>query len=170
MAERSRSPRREKYLWVKVKGGVGAIEINATGVRNVFALLEAVKDKVKPDLNAISLQNLQLFQSEEAKGGGSEALRPDLRVAEIAGGEELEKPLYVSFPDAEVATASQAPAKQIWTCIVCFIVFNLFEFQQQRMMKRSSRKIEQIPRFKETEIKENHWRQYREESFVCLLP
>ena len=132
MAERSRSPRREKYLWVKVKGGVGAIEINATGVRNVFALLEAVKDKVKPDLNAISLQNLQLFQSEEAKGGGSEALRPDLRVAEIAGGEELEKPLYVSFPDAEVATASQAPAKQIWTCIVCFIGFNLFQFQQNR--------------------------------------
>ena len=46
------------------------------------------------------------------------------------------KPLYVSFPDAEVATASQAPAKQIWTCIVCFIVFNLFEFQQARMVKQ----------------------------------
>ena len=48
----------------------------------------------------------------------------------------MKKPLYVSFPDAEVATASQAPAKQIWTCIVCFIVFNLFSFQQQRMMKQ----------------------------------
>ena len=121
-------------------------------------------------MGGVDSGDLQFFQSEEAKDGGSEALRSDLRVAEIAGGEDMEKPLYVSFPDAEVATASQAPAKQIWTCIVCFIVFNLFEFQQQRMMKRSSRKIEQIPRFKETEIKENHWRQYREESFVCLLP
>ena len=87
-------------------------------------------------MNAISLQNLQLLQSEEANDGGSEALRSDLRVAEIAGGEGTKKPLYVSFPDAEVATASQAPAKQIWTCIVCFIVFNLFEFQQARMVKQ----------------------------------
>ena len=115
MAERSRSPRREKYLWVKVKGGVGAIEINATGVRNVFALLEAVKNKEKQKLGGVDSGDLQLFQSEEAKDGGSEALRPDLRVAEIAGGEEWEKPLYVFYPDAEVATASQAPAKQIWT-------------------------------------------------------
>lgn len=135
MAERSRSPRRE-HLWVKVKGGARAIEINAAGIRHVDALLKAVKEEVKPDLNAISLQNLQLFQSEEANDGGSEALRSDLRVAEIAGGEGTKKPLYVSFPDAEVATASQAPAKQIWTCIVCFIVFNLFEFQQARMVKQ----------------------------------
>ena len=108
MAERSRSPRRGTYLWVKVKGGVRAIEINATGIRNVDALLKAVKEEVKPDLNAISLQNLQLFQSEEAKDRGSEALRANLRVAEIAGGEDMKKPLHVSFPDAEVATASQA--------------------------------------------------------------
>ena len=117
MAARSRSPRRRTYLWVKVKGGVSAIEIDATDIRNVYALLKAVKEEVKPDLDAISLQNLQLFQSEEAKDGGSEALRANLRVAEIAGGEDI-KPLYVSFPDAEVATASEAPAKQIWTCIV----------------------------------------------------
>ena len=52
---------------------------------------------MKPDLNAISLQNLQLLQSEEANDGGSEALRSDLRVAEIAGGEDTKKPLYVSF-------------------------------------------------------------------------
>jgi hypothetical protein len=71
-------------------------------------LLKAVKEEVKPDLNAISLQNLQLFQSEEAKDRGSEALRANLRVAEIAGGEDMKKPLHVSFPDAEVATASQA--------------------------------------------------------------
>ena len=109
MAERSRSPRREKYLWVKVKGGVGAIEINATGVRNVFALLEAVKDKVKPDMNAISLQNLQLFQSEEAKGGGSEALRPGVPLADLKGGGNDDNPLYVFYPDMNPdSTASQA--------------------------------------------------------------
>mmetsp|Transcript_30210 Transcript_30210/g.71131 ORF Transcript_30210/g.71131 Transcript_30210/m.71131 type:complete len:419 (+) Transcript_30210:28-1284(+) len=108
MAERSRSPRREKYLWVKVKGGVRPIKINITELHDVDALLEAVKNKVKPDLNAISLQNLQLFESEKAKDGGSEALQPDLRVAEITGGEEIQKPLYVFFPDADVATASQA--------------------------------------------------------------
>ena len=115
MAERSRSPRREKYLWVKVKGGVGAIEINATGVRNVFALLEAVKNKEKQKLGGVDSGDLQLFQSEEAKNDGSEALRSDLRVAEIAGGEEMEIPLYVSFPDADVATASQALVEQNWT-------------------------------------------------------
>ena len=115
MAERSRSPRREKYLWVKVKGGARAIEIDATDIRHVDALLKIVKREVHPMLDAQGVNTLQLFQSEEAKDGGSKALRPDLRVAEIAGGEDMKKPLYVSFPDAEVATASQAPAKQIWT-------------------------------------------------------
>ena len=117
MAEGCRSPPRhvEKYLWVKVKGGARAIEINATDIRNVDALLKIVKREVHPMLDAQGVNTLQLFQSEEAKDGGSEALRPDLRVAEIAGGEEWEKPLYVFYPDAEVATASQAPAKQIWT-------------------------------------------------------
>ena len=115
MAERSRSPRREKYLWVKVKGGVRAIKINFTELHDVDDLLETVKRKVEPDLNAISLQNLRLFHSEGAKNDGSEALLSDLRVAEIAGGEEMKKPLYVSFPDAEVATASQALVEQNWT-------------------------------------------------------
>jgi len=95
MAERSRSPRRE-HLWVKVKGGARAIEINAAGIRHVDALLKAVKEEVKPDLNAISLQNLQLFQSKEANDGGSEALRSDLRVAEIAGGEDTKN--LCTFP------------------------------------------------------------------------
>eukprot|EP00435_Cladocopium_sp_Y103_P048902 s1062_g14.t1 len=48
-------------------------------------------------------EHAQLFQSEEAKDDGSEALRPD---AEI-GGENSTEPLYVSFPDAEMATVSQ---------------------------------------------------------------
>ena len=128
MAERSRSPRREKYLWVKVKGGVRPIKINITELHDVDALLEAVKNKVKPDLNAISLQNLQLFESENAKDGGSEALQPDLRVAEITGGEEIQKPLYVFFPDADVATASQALVEQIWTRIFCFACLIVFGF------------------------------------------
>ena len=117
MAEGCRSPPRhvEKYLWVKVKGGGRPIKINFTELNDVDDLLETVKRKVEPDLNAISLQNLRLFHSEEAKNDGSEALLSDLRVAEIAGGEEMSKPLYVFYPDAEVATASQAPAKQIWT-------------------------------------------------------
>ena len=136
MAEKSRSPRREKHLWVKVKGGVRPTKISITELHDVDDLLKAVKAEVHPELDSRGVNTLQLFQSEEAKDGGSEALRADLRVAEIAGGEDMKKPLYVSFPDAEVATASQAPAKQIWTCIVCFIVFNLSSFQQQRLMKR----------------------------------
>ena len=115
MAERSRSPRREKYLWVKVKGGVTPTKVKIAGLHDVDDLREAVKRKEKQKLGGVDSSDLQLFQSKEAKDGGSEALRPDLRVAEIAGGEEWEKPLYVFYPDAEVATASQAPAKQIWT-------------------------------------------------------
>ena len=109
MAERSRSPRREKYLWVKVKGGVGAIEINATGVRNVFALLEAVKNKEKQKLGGVDSGDLQLFQSEEAKGGGSEALRPGVPLADLKGGGNDDNPLYVFYPDMNPdSTASQA--------------------------------------------------------------
>ena len=115
MAERSRSPRREKYLWVKVKGGVRAIKINFTELHDVDDLLKRVKKEVHPVLDAQGVNTLQLFQSEEAKNDGSEALRSDLRVAEIAGGEEMEIPLYVSFPDADVATASQALVEQNWT-------------------------------------------------------
>ena len=115
MAERSRSPRREKYLWVKVKGGVRPIKINFAELHDVDALLEAVKNKEKQKLGGVDSGDLQLFQSEEAKNDGSEALLSDLRVAEIAGGEEMKKPLYVSFPDAEVATASQALVEQNWT-------------------------------------------------------
>ena len=115
MAERSRSPRREKYLWVKVKGGVTPIKVNITGLHDVDDLRKAVKKEVHPMLDAQGVNMLQLFQSEEAKNDGSEALLSDLRVAEIAGGEEMTKPLYVSFPDAEVATASQALVEQNWT-------------------------------------------------------
>ncbi|CAK9005357.1 unnamed protein product, partial [Durusdinium trenchii] len=108
MAEKSRSPRREKHLWVKVKGGVRPTKISITELHDVDDLLKAVKAEVHPELDSRGVNTLQLFQSEEAKDGGSEALRADLRVAEIAGGEDMKKPLYVSFPDAEVATASQA--------------------------------------------------------------
>ena len=109
MAERSRSPRREKYLWVKVKGGVGAIEINATGVRNVFALLEAVKNKEKQKLGGVDSGDLQLFQSEEAKDGGSKALRPGVSLAALKGGGNDDNPLYVFYPDMNPdSTASQA--------------------------------------------------------------
>ena len=127
MAERSRSPRREKHLWVKVKGGATPIKVNITGLHDVDDLRKAVKKEVKNKLGGVDSDDLQLFQSEGAKNGGSEAFRPDLRVAEIAGGEEMKKPLYVSFP--EVATASQAPAEQIWTdkqlsVLLCSICLN----------------------------------------------
>ena len=117
MAGSCRSPPRhvEKYLWVKVKGGVTPIKVNITGLHDVDDLRKAVKKEVHPMLDAQGVNMLQLFQSEEAKNDGSEALLSDLRVAEIAGGEEMSKPLYVFYPDAEVATASQAPAKQIKT-------------------------------------------------------
>lgn len=100
----------EQYLWVKVKGSVRAIKIDAKELNDVDALLEAVKDKEKQKLGGVDSGDLQLFQSEEAKDGGSEALPPDLRVAGITAS-DVKNPLYVFFSD-EVATASQAPAKQ----------------------------------------------------------
>ena len=126
MAERSRSPRRhvKKYVWVKVRGSARAIKITTTELHDVDALLKAVKMEVQPMLDAVGVNMLQLFQSEEAKDGGYEALQPDLRVTEITGGEEMKKPLYVFFPDAEVATASEALVEQIWKC--AFFMFCLF--------------------------------------------
>eukprot|EP00435_Cladocopium_sp_Y103_P032308 s1454_g8.t1 len=97
----------EKYLWVKVKRAARPIKINITELHDVDALLEAV-DKEKQKLGKVDSGDLQLFQSEEAKNAGSEALRPDLGVAGITGGDIMENPLYVFFPDVEVATASQA--------------------------------------------------------------
>ena len=109
MAERSRSPRREKYLWVKVKGGARAIEIDATDIRHVDALLKIVKREVHPMLDAQGVNTLQLFQSEEAKDGGSEALRPGVPLADLKGGGNDDNPLYVFYPDMNPgSTASQA--------------------------------------------------------------
>ena len=136
MADRSRSPRRpvKKHVWVKVRGSARAIKIDAKELHDVDALLEAVKDKEKQKLGGVDSGDLQLFQSEEAKDGGYEALQPDLRVTEITGGEEMKKPLYVFFPDAEVATASEALNKSgsaLSSCfgsLVCFIVFGFLDF------------------------------------------
>ena len=109
MAERSRSPRREKYLWVKVKGGVTPIKVNITGLHDVDDLRKAVKKEVHPMLDAQGVNMLQLFQSEEAKDGGSEALRRGVSLADLNGGDNDDNPLYVFYPDMNPdSTASQA--------------------------------------------------------------
>ena len=43
--------------------------------------------------------DLQLFQSEEAKDGGSKALRPGVSLAALKGGGNDDNPLYVFYPD-----------------------------------------------------------------------
>ena len=109
MAERSRSPRREKYLWVKVKGGVTPIKVNITGLHDVDDLRKAVKKEVKNKLGGVDSDDLQIFQSEEAKDGGSEAVRPGVSLADLNGGDNDENPLYVFYPDMNPdSTASQA--------------------------------------------------------------
>ena len=109
MAERSRSPRREKYLWVKVKGGVTPTKVKIAGLHDVDDLREAVKRKEKQKLGGVDSSDLQLFQSEEAKDGGSEALRPGVSLADLNGGDNDDNPLYVFYPDMNPdSTASQA--------------------------------------------------------------
>ena len=90
---------------MKVQGGQSAVEVPFEGLRNVGGLLKKVKESqfscflrrtliscvdfnwisgmrdiaqkeiVKPDLESISLQQLQLYESEVAKKEGREALR-----------------------------------------------------------------------------------------------
>ena len=110
MAEGCRSPPRhvEKYLWVKVKGGVTPIKVNITVLHDVDDLRKAVKKEVHP-MDAQGVNMLQLFQSEEAKDGGSEALRPGVSLADLNGGDNDDNPLYVFYPDMNPgSTASQA--------------------------------------------------------------
>lgn len=92
--------RHERYVWVKVKGSARAIEINATGIRNVDALLKAVKNEVQPDLNQIGVRNLQLFECEEVFDlQCAEMIRPSLSLTDLNGGDNDDKPLYVFYPD-----------------------------------------------------------------------
>ena len=66
--ERSRSPRRDIFFWVKVKDG-NPVMIQLSQMKapkNVFNLLKAVKQEVTPDLEAVAIDKLQLFQNERA--------------------------------------------------------------------------------------------------------
>ena len=52
-------------IWVKVKGGRLPIRLPTTGLQDVFALIEMVKNKATPLLDNVPLVQLQLYQSEE---------------------------------------------------------------------------------------------------------
>ena len=111
MAERSGLPHRhdERYVWVKVKGSARAIKITTTELHDVDALLEAVKVKVHPELDALGVNMLQLFESESAKLQCAEMIRPSLSLTDLNGGDNDDKRLYVFYPDMNPdSTASQA--------------------------------------------------------------
>lgn len=112
--QRSRSARRtiseQDHCWVKVKNGQAAIMISLKDIdepRNVFNLIKWVKAN-KNSLKTVDLDDLQLFQSENAM---NEALQPDTMVKEalnISGG-TANNPFFLSFPDSSLeATPSQA--------------------------------------------------------------
>ena len=86
MAERSRSPRREKYLWVKVKGGGRPIKINFTELHDVDDLLETVKRKVEPYLSVF-----RIFGFFIAKGQKMMALKHFCQTFELLKSQEVKK-------------------------------------------------------------------------------
>ena len=107
--ERSRSPRRD-IVWVKVKDG-NAVMIKLSQMeapQNVFNLLEAVKTKVQPNLEAVAIDKLQLFQNERAHANCETPLRSGLPMSEVNGGDSDNSPLYIFCPD------SLGKASEVW--------------------------------------------------------
>ena len=107
--ERSRSPRRD-IVWVKVKDGhpVRIMLSQMEAPQDVFSLLEAVKTKVQPDLEAVAIDKLQLFQNERAHANCETPLRSGLPMSEVNGGDSDNSPLYIFFPD------SLGKASEVW--------------------------------------------------------
>ena len=75
----------------------------------------AVKEEVKPQLDRIPVNQLQLYQSKAAKEvrrslfhlfreANKEAFAADLAVSGIAGGRTAQEALYVDYPDVPVTT------------------------------------------------------------------
>ena len=94
--ERSRSPRID-IVWVKVKDG-NAVMIKLSQMeapQNVFNLLEAVKTKVQPDLEAVAIDKLQLFQNERAKKDGELPIANNIGISDLVAVGSFEEPLYV---------------------------------------------------------------------------
>ena len=66
-------------VWVKVKGG-GAVKYKADqmhGVEDVCDLLEKVKDKEQPKLDAVALGELKLYKSEADAADSAKADTPN---------------------------------------------------------------------------------------------
>jgi hypothetical protein len=102
-----REPEAPSRLWLKIRGGKTAIEVEISGLRNVFALLERVKEK--EGLN-VRLSTLQLYRSESAQQQGEEAFEPDLDLASVTGGRTAKAALYVHFDPAAPAGAPAGEA------------------------------------------------------------
>ena len=111
--DRSRSPQKDtgRFLWVKVRSGIQAREIDITGLRNVDALKQAVKKSVEPKLDALSVSDLQLYQNDEM----TEApLEPDMLLNDITGATTARSALYVHYD--EPRTPAQAGDKPKYIC------------------------------------------------------
>ena len=115
--ERSRSPRRD-IVWVKVKDG-NAVMIKLSQMeapQNVFNLLEAVKTKVQPDLEAVAIDKLQLFQNERAKNDSKSPIANNMCISDLVGVGSFEEPLYV-FHGASLRETS---VEHVFCCIWYF--------------------------------------------------
>ena len=63
--------------------------------KNVFNLLKAVKQEVTPDLEAVAIDKLQLFQNERAKNDSELPIANNIGISDLVGVGSFEEPLYV---------------------------------------------------------------------------
>ena len=63
--------------------------------QDVFNLLKAVKQEVTPDLEAVAIDKLQLFQNERAKNDSKSPIANNMCISDLVGVASFEEPLYV---------------------------------------------------------------------------
>jgi hypothetical protein len=93
-------------LVVWVKYGTGhAVKVSVPPCRDVSDLIEVIKDKLSPDLDAFSVGRIELYKPEEErkeggehKGGEETAYRPSKLVSDILTervGVDDENPIFI---------------------------------------------------------------------------
>ena len=102
----AKKPRTEPYVWLQAKGGASAFKICTAGLDDVSDLLEQVKEKVKPRLDHVPIDDLSLYQSVEAHSAGGKAIEVDQSLSALEGGATMSKALFVDYPAPSTAASS----------------------------------------------------------------
>ena len=108
----AKKPRTEPYVWLQVKGGASAFKICTAGLDDVSDLLEQVKEKVKPRLDHVPIDDLSLYQSVEAHSAGGKAIEVDQSLSALEGGATMSKALFVDYPAPSTAASSSQALPQ----------------------------------------------------------